>query len=178
VYPRGLSELDKVERRVGRAIEDRAASAVDHLLPMLGQVHAHSPFVEHLDLRPNLGGDVKRDAEYRTGYIGERDHEVGALIVAPFAIFLRMRHCDVPPNCQSHRQVDGDGVAHLAKVGVKQHKDAPAVRVHIPARSIVQVHVDRIRDVLDHHEQIGHGQAREDYVGGGAHLGPRQHGDV
>jgi len=175
VYPRGLGELDKVERRIGRAVQDRA---VNRLLPMLGQVHAHSPLVEHFYLRPDLGGDVERDAEYRAGHVGERDHEVGTLVVAPFAILLRMRHRDVSPNCQGHRQIDGNGVAYLAKVGVEQHKDAPAVRVHVPARSIVQVHVNRIWDVFDHHEQIGHSEAREDYVSRRAHLGSRQHGDV
>jgi len=179
VYPRGLGELDKVERRVGRAVEDRgAAGAIGRAVPMLGEVHAHSPLVEHFDLRPDLGGDIERDAEYRAGHVGERDHEVSALVVAPLAIPLRMRHRDVSPDCQGHRQVDGDGVAHLAKVGVEQHKDTPAVRVHVPARSVVQVHVDRVRNVLDHHEEIGHGETREDYVGGRAHLVPRQHGDV
>lgn len=89
-----------------------------------------------------------------------------------------MRYRDVSPDRQDHRQVDRDRVAYLAKVRVEQHEDAPAIGVHVSARSIIQMHVNRVRDVFDHHEEIGYGEACEDYVSRWTHLGSRQHGDV
>lgn len=129
-------------------------------------------------MRPHLGVDVKRYAKYGAGDVDDGDHETGALAVAPLASFLRMHHRDVSPDRQSHREADRDRVTYLSEVRVEQHEDAPAVRVGISAGSLVEVHVDRVRNVFDHHEEIGHGESGENLVGGSLHLATRQHDNI
>lgn len=128
------------------------------------------------------GHDVHRevDRETQDGADHVRAHyrERRVLLAAPRPVPLREGDGDVAPHGQRHRQPDRDRVERLTEDGVEVHEHGPAVRVAVDLRPDLDVHVQRVGDVLQHDEQVGHGQAREDGVGGAGHLAARQHGDV
>ena len=91
----------------------------------------------------------------------------------------RMSDGQVSPHGQQDGQPDGDGVEHLRDVSVNQHVHRPRVAEFLTERSLTQqIHVNCERDVLDHHQVVGHGQAGQNGVGRRDHILTRQHDDV
>lgn len=69
-------------------------------------------------------------------------------------------------------------MTHLSEIGVEQYEDAPTVGEGISARPSIEIHMDRVRNVFDHHEEIGYGETGENHVSGRLHLTTRQHSDI
>lgn len=87
---------------------------------------------------------------------------------------------DSPPHGQGDGEPYGYGVERLREVRVEQHEQRPVVREAVGARIVGRPHVHVIgeRHVLDHDEQVGHGQPGQYGVGGRHHFLARQHRDV
>lgn len=66
----------------------------------------------------------------------------------------------------------------LAEYGVEVDEDRPRVRVLIHLRPDFDVHVECIRYIFEHHEEIGDRETSEDGVGGATHLSAAEHGDI
>lgn len=51
-------------------------------------------------------------------------------------------------------------VRYLCEIRMEQHKNRPSVGEGVPSWSPIQIEVKRVRNVIDHDEQISHGQSR------------------
>lgn len=91
-----------------------------------------------------------------------------------------VRRADSPPDGQRDGQPYGYGVERLREVGVEQHEQRPVVREPFGPRIVgrPEVHVIGERHVLDHDQEVGHGQPGQYGVGRRHHLLAREHRDV
>lgn len=91
-----------------------------------------------------------------------------------------MRHRYVAPDGEQQREPNGDGVENLSDVRVNENVHRPRVVESLVNGALAQyVHVQRERDVLDHDQVVGHGEAGEDGVRRrDALVHAREHDDV
>lgn len=66
----------------------------------------------------------------------------------------------------------------LTEDGVEVNEDRPRVGVLVDLRANFDVHVERVRDILEHDEEVSDGQPSEDGVGGAGHLTAGEDRDV
>lgn len=119
--------------------------------------------------------------EQRTDEVGAQDGQHCGSHVAPETVLLRVGYGNVPPNGQGDGEEDGDRVARLREEGVEVYNDRPSVRALLLATDCKlpkEVLVEAVRDVVEHDEEIGNGQSRENGVCGRAHVPPGQHCNV
>lgn len=69
-------------------------------------------------------------------------------------------------------------MADLGEVRMEQNEQRPVVVIMLPTGLFPDIHVPGERDVLDHDQEVGDGQAGEDGVGRGAHVRSGEDDDV
>lgn len=131
--------------------------------------------------RYNAKQKVRRNGQHWTHDIGHGDGDQSGSHVAPDAVLLRMGDRYVPPDGQSDRQPDADCVTYLREYRMEEHYAGPPVAaLLLPA--VVQLRedvlIERVRDIVDHHHQIGYGQPSQNGIGGRAHVTPSQHCNI
>jgi hypothetical protein len=136
-----------------------------------------SGFGDRHRLLHNLERHLQGDADQRAQEERACEGDLSSYVAAQFVIVLGVLDGDVLPDGQQHRQDARDEVESLGEESVEDDEDGQVVGV-VPGELAAVVEQEHERDVLQHHQEVGEGERRQDHVGGTSHLLRRQHTNV